>query len=229
MITALAALLVSCGLFGRRAEQETVDADTPTVEAAVAAENAVTDAADEADDDDEPVAADADYRIDVPDTVGMSAERRAAFDQALATMRDFAELDGWWPYNASDGEFALRGNFFGDRNDDVAVLAQNEVTGWVRIYVLNRGRHGVVEVAFGEDDPGGDDYSWVGVFSLIAAGEPIWSNWDDEAGDFRNLEDVPQDEIVELDYDAFLVHMAEACGGGIIFWKDGKFNWQQQE
>jgi hypothetical protein len=61
---------------------------------------------------------------------------------------------------------------------------------------------------------------------MAAAGDTLWSNYED---DFRSFSEVPEDEKVVLTHDSFYAHASESCGGGFIFWKDGMWNWLQQE
>ncbi|MDG1913131.1 MAG: hypothetical protein P8I55_00905 [Crocinitomix sp.] len=61
---------------------------------------------------------------------------------------------------------------------------------------------------------------------IIINGDTLWSNYTD---DWRRIEEVPENELVQLQYNAIFAHAAEACGGGFIFWKDDKWNWLQQE
>ena len=48
-------------------------------------------------------------------------------------------------------------------------------------------------------------------------------------GDFIDYEDVPESKKVRLSYHALYMHCAECCGGGFVYWKNGQFNWLQQE
>lgn len=76
-----------------------------------------------------------------------------------------------------------------------------------------------------------DEYSWAGRFNVVKAGSPLWSNWDASKGEEgrRELKEVPDNEIIYLEHDALYLHEGEACGGGFIYRKEGKWNWLQQE
>ncbi|MCC8018213.1 MAG: hypothetical protein LIO85_00320 [Rikenellaceae bacterium] len=150
-------------------------------------------------------------------------------ENIAAILAQYPELADYVPHvpDYGDGVFHVSGNFFGERDDDIAVLVRTVDTGRVRLLFINKGNHyGRMFVFFEEDNPGGDDYYWVGEMRAVPAGEPLWSNYTD---DFRAFEDVPEDEIVYLPYDAVYVHVAEACGGGFVYWDDGVFRWLQQE
>lgn len=118
--------------------------------------------------------------------------------------------------------FVLKGDFYGDGIDDLALLIEKDDK--VNLCIINY-TDTMSYYVFGDKD-NYDDYGWAGVFEKVNAGETLWSNYID---DFRSLEDVPDNEKVVLDYDAIYAHASESCGGGFIFWKDGKFNWLQQE
>ncbi|MCD8173534.1 MAG: hypothetical protein LUD76_08790 [Alistipes sp.] len=150
-------------------------------------------------------------------------------ENIVSILGQFPELEDYVPHvpDYGDGVFHVSGNFFGERDDDLAVLVRTKDTGRVRLLFINKGnRYGRMFVFFEENNPGGDDYYWVGEMRAVPAGEPLWSNYTD---DFRAFEDVPEDEIVIMPYDAVYVHVAEACGGGFIYWDDGVFRWLQQE
>lgn len=117
---------------------------------------------------------------------------------------------------------ALLGDFYGDGVQDLALLIEKQ--GQVHLCIINY-TDTVSVYIFGENGQY-DDYSWAGVFKKVSAGDTLWSNYID---DFRGFDEVPDDEKVVLPYDAILAHALESCGGGFIFWKDGEFNWLQQE
>lgn len=137
----------------------------------------------------------------------------------------FPKLSGY-KIHIKNPSFAIKGDFYGDQAEDVAVLLTQK--GIVSICILNLGpNYGYHILGTGSDGSElAGNYDWAGIFKTVKKGEVLWSNYVD---DFRSLEDVPQNEKVKLQYNAIYVHASEACGGGFIFWKDGKFNWLQQE
>lgn len=120
----------------------------------------------------------------------------------------------------------VEGDFFGDGRLDFAFQAKDS-TGAVKIVFLDQSLE--QELVYLKGDEGGlnsNDFSWAEVFRTAQAGEALWSNYTD---DYRRFDSIPKDEIVYLEYDALYAHLAEACGGGFIYWQDSSFHWLQQE
>lgn len=156
----------------------------------------------------------------------ISPERIKLIDEINTKIRQFPELDNF-TLDTDKETFFLEGDFYGDRIDDIALLLKDKSE--VRLCILNYGEKNKIEFIgdlFANKPQKPAEYGWAGVFKKIDAGEVLWSNFED---DFRKFENIPENEKVILDYDAILVHQTESCGGGFIFWKDGKFNWLQQE
>ncbi|WP_291724046.1 hypothetical protein [Bernardetia sp.] len=130
--------------------------------------------------------------------------------------------------NVQNSVFCLQGDFFGDGISD-RVLLLEDLEKNKRIAFLNHKENNTSEVIFLENKNTSFDmksYNWVGEFLKVESQETLWSNYEDG---FRAFEEVPKKERVKLEYDAIYVHALESCGGGFIFWKDGKFHWLQQE
>jgi hypothetical protein len=75
---------------------------------------------------------------------------------------------------------------------------------------------------------GFDDLDWVGIFEKAQKGEVYWNNVNDE-GEIIGEEQVPEKDKIRLPNDGIFIHAAESCGGGVIYLKNGKFEWIQQE
>ena len=61
-------------------------------------------------------------------------------------------------------------------------------------------------------------------------GETLVPNWNEEKNDFYYEGDIiPEEKKIKLISDAIFIHVAEACGGGFIYWKNDKYNWMQNE
>lgn len=140
----------------------------------------------------------------------------------------FTQLKGY-QLDIENDVFCLKGDFFGDKITDTAILLKKKEQNQEGYYdknivILNYGATAQEpKITFLSDE---DGYEWVGVFIKINAGTALWSNYDE---DFIDFKDVPKKDKVFLNYDSFLLHAAESCGGGFVFWKNNKFNWLQQE
>lgn len=137
----------------------------------------------------------------------------------------FPELKDY-TINTSISPFHLKGDFFGDKINDLVVLVKDKNES-IKIAIINYAKENKVYILGNENDPFNmNDYSWVGVFKKVNKGEVLWSNYED---DFIDFNDVPESKKVRLKYNAMYMHASESCGGGFVYWKDGKFNWLQQE
>ena len=74
---------------------------------------------------------------------------------------------------------------------------------------------------------GFDDMEWIGIFEKAPKGDVYWNNV--ESGEIISEEDVKEANKIKLPNDGIYVHAAESCGGGVIYLKNGKFEWIQQE
>ena len=75
---------------------------------------------------------------------------------------------------------------------------------------------------------GFDDIDWVGIFEKAPKGEIYWNNVNDD-GEIISEEEVKETDKIKLPNDGIFIHQAESCGGGVIYLKNGKFEWIQQE
>lgn len=75
---------------------------------------------------------------------------------------------------------------------------------------------------------GFDDMIWVGVFEKAPKGEIYFNNINDE-GEIIGEDEIKESDKIKLPNDGIFIHETEACGGGIIYLNNGKFEWIQQE
>jgi len=75
---------------------------------------------------------------------------------------------------------------------------------------------------------GFDDMNWVGIFEKVSKNEVFFNNVA-ENGDLISEDEVKEIDKFRLENDGVLIHEAESCGGGVIYWKNGNFEWIQQE
>lgn len=74
---------------------------------------------------------------------------------------------------------------------------------------------------------GFDDLNWVGIFEVAPQNEIYYNNVDD-VGNLITEEEVKETDKIKLPNDGIFIHQSESCGGGIIYLKNGKFDWIQQ-
>ncbi|WP_196884971.1 SH3 domain-containing protein [Aureivirga sp. CE67] len=121
----------------------------------------------------------------------------------------------------------LHGDFFGDGISDYAFILKEKNEDVSRLVILNiKKKNEIIFVNKENSTFEVRDYSWAGIFELVGENEPLWSNYEDDFIEFAN---VPDNKKVYLNYNALYLHATESCGGGFIFWKNGKFQWLQQE
>ncbi len=123
--------------------------------------------------------------------------------------------------------YYITGDFFNDKINDIAILLKDKDS-TTKIIIINYSQQKRELHFLGKENDPFDitDYNWVGIFKKVESGEVLWSNYED---DFIAFKDVPESKKVKLSYDAIYIHASESCGGGFVYWKDGKFNWLQQE
>ncbi|KFF10364.1 hypothetical protein IW15_20245 [Chryseobacterium soli] len=117
----------------------------------------------------------------------------------------------------------------GDHVPDTVNLVQNTENKKYGLEILF-GNKKVEYLGMGKDilGQGFDDLDWVGVFEKAPKGEIYWNNVNDE-GEIIGEENVPESDKIKLPNDGIFIHQEEACGGGVIYWKNGKPEWIQQE
>lgn len=144
--------------------------------------------------------------------------------EVLEALRSYSDLDSLHPFTENETPW-IRGNFYGQGGEEFGMLLRGEKGVYLAIIPHNKDTiYSFVSLDYDQGKP--HDFGWAGIFKKASAGDTLWSNYED---DFRSFSDVPEDEKVVLSHDAFYVHASESCGGGFIFWKDGMWNWLQQE
>ncbi|MFC4392130.1 MULTISPECIES: hypothetical protein [Flavobacterium] len=75
---------------------------------------------------------------------------------------------------------------------------------------------------------GFDEIDWAGIFEKAPKGEIVWNNVNDD-GEIMGDEEIKEEDKIRLPNDGIFIHAEESCGGGIIYLKNGKYDWIQQE
>ncbi|MCD9855887.1 hypothetical protein LUD75_14270 [Epilithonimonas sp. JDS] len=73
-----------------------------------------------------------------------------------------------------------------------------------------------------------DDIEWVGIFEVAPKNEVYYNNVSDD-GEILSEDQVKESDKIKLPNDGIFIHNAESCGGGVIYLKNGKYEWIQQE
>ncbi len=117
----------------------------------------------------------------------------------------------------------------GDNHPDSVKLVQHIANKKFGL-LIKFGNNTTATFGLGQDvlQQGFDDLDWVGVFEKANKGDVYYNNVNDD-GEIMSEEQVPEKDKIKLPHDAIFIHAAESCGGGIIYFNTGKFNWIQQE
>jgi hypothetical protein len=75
---------------------------------------------------------------------------------------------------------------------------------------------------------GFDEIDWAGIFEKAPKNELYWNNVNDD-GEIMADEEIKEEDKIKLLNDGIFIHAEESCGGGVIYLKDGKYEWIQQE
>lgn len=75
---------------------------------------------------------------------------------------------------------------------------------------------------------GFDEIDWAGIFEKAPKNEVYWNNVSDD-GEIMADEEIKEEDKIKLLNDGIFIHAEESCGGGVIYMKDGKYEWIQQE
>lgn len=112
-------------------------------------------------------------------------------------------------------------------SDSVKIVLnkKNEKYGLKIIFANKRVEYlGLGKQVLGQDF---DNLDWVGIFEKAPKGEVYFNNV--IGGEIITEEDVKESDKIKLSNDGIFIHQSESCGGGIIYLKNGKFEWIQQE
>jgi hypothetical protein len=92
------------------------------------------------------------------------------------------------------------------------------------------GNNKVEYLGLGKDvlGQGFDDMNWIGIFEKAPKDEIYFNNVNGE-GEIIGEDEVKESDKIKLPNDGIFIHQAEACGGGVIYLNNGKFEWIQQE
>jgi len=75
---------------------------------------------------------------------------------------------------------------------------------------------------------GFDEIDWTGILKKAPKNEFYWNNVNDD-GEIMADEEIKEEDKIKLLNDGIYIHAEESCGGGIIYLKNGQYEWIQQE
>ena len=75
---------------------------------------------------------------------------------------------------------------------------------------------------------GFEDLDWAGIFKKVNKNDTYWNNVSDD-GEILSEVAIKEIDKIKLPNDGIFLHEAESCGGGIIYLKNNKYEWIQQE
>ncbi len=124
--------------------------------------------------------------------------------------------------------FLVTGYFNADNILDTAILIKYKSTGKDALFIKHGGTDKSVLLKTGKDvGTDFDDFHWVGQFEAIRKGTKIWHNVVD--GEIVGEDQVLDDKKITLKTDGIFIHEDEGGGGGIVYFKNGKYVWVQQD
>ena len=117
----------------------------------------------------------------------------------------------------------------GDGLQDVVNIVQNIENQKYGLEILF-GNKKLDYLGMGKDIAGQgiDDIDWVGIFEVAPKNEIYYNNVSDD-GEILTEDQVKESDKIKLANDGIFIHQTESCGGGVIYLKNGKYEWIQQE
>ena len=124
--------------------------------------------------------------------------------------------------------FMVTGYFNPDKILDTAILVRHKSTGKDALFIKHGGTNKSFLLKSGKDVGADfDDFHWVGQSEVVKKGRKVWNNVVD--GEIIGEDQVPDNKKIALENDGIFIHEDEGGGGGIIYFKEGKYVWVQQD
>jgi hypothetical protein len=118
----------------------------------------------------------------------------------------------------------------GDKLNEIVEIVKSSKSGksGLRIIFGNGKRTDYFGMGNNILDQGFDEIDWVGIFEKAPKNEIYWNNVNDE-GEILSEEEIKEVDKIKILNDGIFIHAEESCGGGIIYLKNDKYEWIQQE
>ena len=118
----------------------------------------------------------------------------------------------------------------GDQLDEIVEIVESTKSGKSGLRI--RFGNGKRTDYFGMGNPilkqGFNEIDWAKILEKAPKNETYWNNVNDE-GELVSEEEIKESDKIKLINDGIFLHAEESCGGGIIYLKNGKYEWIQQE
>ncbi|WP_345089117.1 hypothetical protein [Flavobacterium chungnamense] len=118
----------------------------------------------------------------------------------------------------------------GDKRNEVVEIVRSTKSGKSGLRIVFGNGKRTDYFGMGNDilKQGFDEIDWAGIFEKAPKNEIYWNNVNDE-GEIVSEEEIKESDKIKLLNDGIYIHAEESCGGGIIYLKNGKYEWIQQE
>lgn len=118
----------------------------------------------------------------------------------------------------------------GDNIAETIQIVRNVKNGKSGLRIIYKKSKKTDFLGLGKDvlNQGFDELDWVGIFEVAPKNEIYYSNVNDE-GEIIMEDEVKEDDKIKLKNDGIFIHADESCGGGVIYFENGKYHWIQQE
>lgn len=127
-----------------------------------------------------------------------------------------------------DAATILTGDFNADGKNDFASLVTNSLRGYRGVLIVHNSpspEYFVFGAGIEVDEM--VDLNWIGIFQVIPKGEVVAPTLlDEETGDILGMDD---SKAVVLTGNGLYVHVDEGEGGGILIWRENKYEWYHVE
>ncbi len=118
----------------------------------------------------------------------------------------------------------------GDKLNEVVEIVRSTKSGKSGLRILLGNGKRTDYFGMGNDilKQGFDEIDWAEIFEKAPKNEIYWNNVNEE-GEIVSEEEIKESYKIKLLNDGIYIHGEESCGGGIIYLKNGKYEWIQQE
>lgn len=118
----------------------------------------------------------------------------------------------------------------GDKLNEIVEIVRSTKSGksGLRIIFGNGNRTDYLGMGNNILEQGFDEIDWAGIFEKAPKNGIYWNNVNDD-GEILSEDKIKEVDKIKLLNDGIFMHAEESCGGGIIYLKNGKYEWIQQE